>query len=233
MSPPTSNVLVAVVGGSGAGKSWLVERLCRALGEQASRLALDDFYRDRSHLPFARRQRLNYDVPDAIDWSGAARVLQDCRDGVPTRVPRYDFATYSRAAEPRPWLPRPVIFVDGLWLLRRPEVRRLFDLKLFLDAPPPLRDERRLARDTLERGYHESEVRQRLQLVRPMHQRYVEPQRRFADLVLPQPYAAADIERLADRLWDVLAPAGLLPRWARDTFREELLSLLVEHEFCN
>lgn len=233
MSTPAPNTLVGIVGGSGAGKSWLVGRLCRALGDQACHLALDDFYRDRSHLPPARRARLNFDAPAAIDWTDAVRVLQDCRDGRPTAVPRYDFATYSRIDRLGTWSPRPVVLVEGLWLLRSPELRRLFDLKIFLDAPPPLRESRRLARDTVERGYSAESVRDRLAAcVVPMHARYVEPQRRWADLVLTQPFREAGIRELADRLWDHLAERRLKPGWGRETFRVEIQSLLVDHEYA-
>lgn len=228
------NRVIAIVGGSGAGKSWLAQRLCRLVGENAGHLTLDDFYRDRSHLPLARRARLNFDVPHAIDWSGAARVLRDYRSGMPTTVPRYDFATYSRHPDYRTLIPRPVVFVDGLWLLRSPELRPLFDFSIFLDTPATLRRARRLARDTVERGYNADAVRWRLQAtVLPMHRRYVAPQKRWANFVLSQPYRAPEVERLADHLWPLLAEVGALPCWMRETFRAELLSLLVAHEYAN
>jgi len=230
----SSNRLVAIVGGSGAGKSWLVEQLCRVLGENACWLGLDDFYRDRSHLPFARRAQLNYDVPQAIDWAEAARVLADGRAGRETRVPRYDFATYSRHPELRRWQARPVVFVDGLWLLRDPQVRALFDLKIYLDTPTELRHDRRVARDAAQRGYAPTEIRERLAtMVQPMHAKFVEPQRRWADLVLSQPYCEPEVELLADRLWGLCSASGAFPCWMRETFRAELLSLLIQHEFAS
>lgn len=230
---PTPKV-IAIVGGSGAGKTWFVQQLCRVLGEHACHLALDDFYRDRSHLPLARRTQLNFDVPQAIDWEGAERVLRDCRTGQATRVPRYDFATYSRVEAREPWRPRSVVLAEGLWLLRPPGLRPLFDLKIFLDTPAALRLARRVSRDTAERGYSSQEVRQRLTTtVLPMHDRYVEPQRRWADLVLSQPFREADVQLLADRLWDLLSQTGLFPYWMHETFHAEMLSVLVDHEYCN
>lgn len=226
--------LVAVVGGSGAGKGWLVERLCRLLGENACRLELDDFYLDRSHLPAARRAKLNFDVPRAIDWTWAERVLLDCRAGECTTLPRYDFSTYSRTPERRLWTPRPVVFVDGLWLLRPPAIRRLFDLKIFLDTPAELRCTRRLARDVTERGYSRELIdRQLRSAVLPMHDRYVEPQKKYADLVLTQPFRESELLELASRLWTLLSNAELLRPWQHETFRAELLSLLAQHEYCN
>jgi len=227
--------LIAVVGGSGAGKSWLVEQLCHVIGEHAGRLALDDFYRDRSHLPFARRAQLNYDSPSAIDWTEAVRVLKACRDGRATEVPTYDFATYSRRPERRAWHPTPIVFVDGLWLMHSPEIRGLFDLKIFLDTPSELRHERRIARDSAERGYTPDEIRARLNgAVLPMHRKHVEPQRRWADLILSQPYCEPEVELLTEKLWGLCSASGAFPCWMRETFRAELLSLLVhDHAYAH
>ncbi len=233
MNAPATKI-IAIVGGSGAGKTWLVQRLCAVLGDRACHLALDDFYRDRSHLPLARRAQLNFDVPRAIDWRDAARVLRDCRAGRPTQIPRYDFATYSRVAAGQPWQPSPIVLVDGLWLLRSPELRPLFDLKVFLDTPTPLRLERRVRRDTAERGYTADDVQDRLTAtVLPMHERYVEPQKRWADIVLSQPFQEADVNRLADRLHPLLQETGVFPASLQETFRAELLSVLVAYAYSN
>ncbi|MSU48293.1 MAG: uridine kinase [Opitutus sp.] len=193
--------LVAVVGGSGAGKGWLVERLCRLLGSAACHLPLDDFYLDRSHLPLRRRALINYDRPHAIDWARVEQVLRDCIAGRPTTMPRYDFATYSRLDDQHGWQPRPIVFVDGLWQLRPPAVRALFDLKIYLDTPTDLRCTRRLARDVAERGYAADTVkRQWRTAVLPMHERYIEPQKKWADLVLRPPIKPATITELAGRI---------------------------------
>ena len=233
MNSRTPVRLIAVVGGSGAGKGWLVERLCRLLGADACHLELDDFYRDRSHLPLARRARLNFDVPAAIDWDGAQRVLRACRAGRATSLPRYDFATHSRATERTDWQPRPIVLVDGLWLLRPPAIRALFDLRIFLDTPTALRRSRRLSRDVAERGYTRAAVERQLRTVLPMHTRYVEPQRKWADVVLTQPFQEEQLLGLAGRLWDVLRDAHLDEARDAETFRAELVALLSHHEYRN
>lgn len=226
--------LVAVVGGSGAGKSWLIARLCTLLGDKACHLQLDDFYRDRSALPPSRRARVNFDVPHAIDWDWAAQALQDIRAGHSTSLPRYDFATHSRLPVHETWEPRPLVFVDGLWLLRRPQIRRLFDLKIYLDTPEGLRRSRRLARDVVERGYAVSDVAVRfVREVAPMHHRYVEPQKRRADLVLEQPFCEPQVIALAQRLWALVEATAPLPAWQHETFRAELLSHLLQHEYSH
>jgi uridine kinase len=228
--------LFAVVGGSGAGKSWLVERLCRLLGDKATHLRLDHFYRDRSHLPMSRRAKINFDVPEAIDWDEAARVLRDCREGRPTRVPYYDFATHARIPERanNVWHPRPIVFVDGLWLLRPPAIRELFDLKIYLDTPTGLRCTRRLSRDVIERGYTREAITQQLRsAVLPMHNRYVEPQKKLADVVLTQPFRETEIVALAEALWSRVERASLVHPWEHATFRAELTDLLANHEYCS
>jgi uridine kinase len=223
--------LVAVVGGSGAGKGWFITRVCELLGDKAGHLQLDDFYHDRSTLPAAKRERINFDAPRAIDWKSAERVLLDCRAGHTTQVPRYDFATHCRMVDHAAWEPRPIVFVDGLWLLRRPDLRRLFDLTVFLDTPSAVRQRRRLARDVLERGYTAEEVNRRFTRdVAPMHARYVEPQKRHADLVLAQPFESDQLTALANRLWQLVESTAPLPQWMRETFRAELSSALQSHE---
>lgn len=234
MNHAKPSLVLAVVGGSGSGKTWLVDRLCRVLGDKACRLSLDDFYRDRSHLPPARRARLNFDVPTAIDWEDAHRALRDCQAGVPTRVPRYDFATHSRTSDRKVYLPHPVVFAEGLWLLHQPELRGLFDLSIYLDTPSELRHARRLARDTAERGYTTDAVERALvENVLPMHDRYVAPQKRWADIVLAQPLNEDEVVQFAQRIWELLNRSGIVACWTHETFRAELVSLLVEHEYCN
>lgn len=228
MSISGRNHLIAIVGGSGAGKSWLVEKLCAVLGDRAGHLQLDDFYLDQSALPLAERARINFDEPGTIDWALAENVLLACRDGQRVQRPRYDFATHSRLAEAEEWTPRPLVFVDGLWLLHRPDLRRLFALKIYLDTPSDLRLSRRLERDVNERGYSAAAVTHRFTTdVAPMHDRHVLPQKRWADLVLGQPFREAALHELADRLWALMEAAAPCAPWMHEMFRTELLSLLT------
>src|SRR5690349_21360452 len=110
-------LLVAIVGGSGSGKSWLAKKLQAVLGKWSGWLSLDDFYRDRSHLLPTRRERINFDNPAAIDWLEFRKVLTRCLRGQEVKVPRYDFQTHCRLSELRSLKPKPIILVDGLWLL--------------------------------------------------------------------------------------------------------------------
>lgn len=177
-------LLVAIVGGSGSGKSWLAKNLQTALGKRAGRLSLDDFYRDRSHLSPARRERVNFDNPAAIDWLGFKKVLKDCLRGRELKVPEYDFQTHCRLRGPRSLKPKPIMLVDGLWLLRFRGIRRLFGFAIFVDVPMRMRLRRRLARDVTVRGRSQKSVAEKFRkTVEPMHRRFVADQIHRADFV--------------------------------------------------
>lgn len=194
-------LLVAIVGGSGSGKTWLAEKLCAALGRSATRLSLDDFYRDRSRVPLTRRARINFDHPRAIDWALFERVLARCLAGLPARVPRYDFGTHARRAEWRQLRPRRIVLVDGLWLLHRRGLRRLFGASVFLECPAATRLKRRLARDLLNRGRTAASVRAQFRAtVSPMHARYVQPQVRWAQQVIREIPTDCRVKELAEWL---------------------------------
>ncbi|MSU58809.1 MAG: uridine kinase [Pedosphaera sp.] len=194
-------ILVAVVGGSGSGKTWLCEKLCAALGRREARLSLDDFYRDRSHLPAARRARINFDHPRAIDWNLFEQVLRDCLAGKVTSVPRYDFKAHARHRGTRIFRPTSVVFVDGLWLLHRARLRALFGLTVFLRCPAKIRLERRLARDLLNRGRSAASVREQFRsTVAPMHEWFVEPQARWAQMVFNRVVGPPEVKMILECL---------------------------------
>ncbi|MBI4663913.1 MAG: uridine kinase [Verrucomicrobia bacterium] len=195
------SLLVAIVGGSGSGKTWLAERLQKSLGRGAGRLSQDDFYRDRSHLPFGRRSLINFDHPRAIDWKLFERVLKSCSAGRRVRLPRYDFARHERSKQCCGWQPTAFILAEGLWLLRRPSLRRLFTVSIFIDCAESLRFRRRLQRDRAQRGRTEASVRKQFfGAVAPMHRRFVQPQIRRADIVLKGTLGQRQIDGLVSRI---------------------------------
>lgn len=204
--------LVAITGGSGSGKTWLADRLQAVLGKNAGRLMQDSFYRDCSHLPAAARTYLNFDHPDALDWAHFADVLQNLREGRACRLPTYDFSTHCRIPDGVFIRPRPVMIVDGLWLLHQPEIRRQFHLTIFLHCDEEERLRRRVARDMVERNRSASAVREQFHAtVAPMHREFVNPQASYADLVLHQPCRESEILQLQERL-SRLVPVGTAMR---------------------
>ena len=161
-------------------------------------MALDDFYRDQSHLPRPLRDQVNFDHPRAIDWPLAEAMLLACREGRPFLLPRYSFRTHARLRRVRLLTPKAVILVDGLWLLRRGRLRGLFDLRVFIHCSARLRLRRRLERDQAGRGRDERSVRRQFrETVAPMHKRFVAPQAEWADVVLRQPVGMQDVRRIA------------------------------------
>ncbi len=210
--------LIAITGGSGAGKSWLAEKLEREFGDDSARLSLDDFYRDLSQLPVPQREKVNFDDPGAIDWALFESVLRECRAGNEISLPRYDFNTHTRLLQGKSWKPGRLVFVDGLWLLRRPAVRALFDLRIFLNCPETLRWERRLARDVAERGRTPESVREQFWgTVAPMHDRFVAPQIIWADVIVREPLHAEQFSRLIETIRALMPQPDLsLSRTAPD-----------------
>lgn len=196
-------LLVAIVGGSGAGKSLLAKKLKAAFPGRAACFSLDSFYHDLSRLASAQRREVNFDHPNAIDWLEFERVLRNCRDGR-AAVPRYDFRIHCRGPGLHRLIPKPFILVDGLWLLRRPAIRRLFDFRIFVDCPERTRLARRLARDLVSRGRTEPHVRRQFrETVQPMHRKYVQPQKRWADVVLRGCWGSREVRQLAGKLADL------------------------------
>ncbi len=200
-SRSTRPALIAIAGGSGSGKSWLADKLERALQPQVTRISLDDFYLDRSHLPLTRRAQVNFDHPRSIDWIRLEQVLLKLLSMRSANVPCYDFATHSRLSHKKRVQPKPILLLEGLWPLRRASIRRRLSLSIFLDCPVGTRLRRRLARDLASRGRTRASVRQQfLNKVQPMHGRYVDPQKKLADLVFCKNCDAGDIRQLRAKL---------------------------------
>lgn len=180
-------ILVGIAGGTGSGKSTLARRLERALGpERCALVTQDSYYRDLSSLSLEARAHVNFDHPDSIEAELLAAHLGQLKAGEPIEMPRYDFARHARTSRGETVAPRPVILAEGILLFTWPEVRRLCDLRIYVQAPQDVRLARRVRRDIADRGRDlEGVLSQYLSTVRPMHERYVEPAAVHADLVVP------------------------------------------------
>ena len=179
---------IGVAGGSGSGKSTVVRALLQAVGEEnAALLPHDAYYRDYSHLSVEVRVQVNWDHPDALETGLMVRHLEQLVMGHGIERPIYDFRNYTRLAETERVEPHPVIIVEGILILVEPDLRDLLDIKAFVDTDADIRFIRRLQRDTTERGRSVSSVvEQYLGTVRPMHLDFVEPSKRYADIIIPR-----------------------------------------------
>lgn len=195
------STVIAIVGGSGSGKTWLSRQIAAAFPTEATCVSLDDFYLDRSHLSAEERHVVNYDDPRAIEWDALQKFVRAFRAGQRAEVPRYDFSTHCRASQSIECSPTRLMILEGLWLLTQPAMRELYDLSIYLECPAQVRLERRLARDVVERGRDANEVRRVFEtVVAPMHIQHVAPQRRFANVVLHDPVSEADLEAVTARV---------------------------------
>ena len=180
-------VVIGVAGGSGSGKTTVVRRIVESLGpDEVVVLDHDRYYRDRTDLRLEERAALNYDHPDSLETDLLVRHLRDLKAGRAVEVPAYDFARYARRADTQHYEPRRAIIVEGILIYSDASLRELMDVKLFVDADADTRFIRRLKRDVSERGRTmDSVIDQYLGTVKPMHFEFVEPTKRYADLIIP------------------------------------------------
>ena len=192
----------AIAGGSGAGKTTLAKMLLDRLGASATHLTIDWYYRDLSHLIPAERAAVNFDHPDSLEVELFARHLELLRSGQKIEAPVYDFAAHMRTAEVLHIEADRYIVTEGIHLLGLDVVRPLYSLGVFIDVAPDIRLERRIGRDVAERGRTETSVREQwLATVAPMHDKFVQPSRRFADRVVTVDEDFNDVaDELAERL---------------------------------
>lgn len=179
--------VIGVAGGSGSGKTTVVSQIVKSLGDdQVSLLEHDKYYRDRGDLRPEERAALNYDHPDSLETDLLVQHVKALRAGSPVDVPLYDFARHAREEGTTTVLPRRAIIVEGILIFADPDLRKLLDVKVFVDADDDTRFIRRLQRDLSERCRTVSSViDQYLGTVKPMHLEFVEPSKRYADVIIP------------------------------------------------
>jgi len=184
----TKNLTVGISGGTGSGKTTITNRLISALSEQCVVLVQQDhYYKDLSHLPFEERTKVNFDHPDSIETPLMIKQLTALREGRAVERPVYNFTEHRRVAKTVRVEPRPAILLEGILIFENADVRKLLDIKIFVDTDADIRFIRRLRRDVRERGRTvESVVEQYLSTVRPMHNEFIEPSKRYADIIIPE-----------------------------------------------
>lgn len=188
MSNRTSPLIIGIAGGTGSGKSTIASVIIDRVG--ANHIALlphDAYYRDLSNLEPAKRAGINFDHPDSLETSLLVEQLKQLKKYEAIELPVYDFKSHTRTSKTVHIDPQPVILVEGILILAEKGLRDLFDVKIFVDTDADIRFIRRLERDIAERGRtSESVIQQYLATVRPMHMEFVEPSKRYADVIIPE-----------------------------------------------
>lgn len=201
-------VTIAVAGGSGSGKTTVSQALLEQVGSHhIAYLPHDAYYKDLRHLPEVQRREVNFDHPNSLDTPLLIRHIQALHNWQPVEIPIYDFTHHARTDQTQHVEPHPIVLVEGILIFAEPALRELFDVKIFVDTDADIRFIRRLQRDIAERGRTaESVIEQYLRTVRPMHLEFVEPSKRYADVIIPEGgYNMVAVEMVADRIRSMLA----------------------------
>ena len=205
--------IIGIAGGSGSGKSTVARRVAEALGSSSvAFMDMDAYYRNFSHLPMTDRRRINWDHPDAFDWDLLVQHLDELRAGRAVEKPVYDFATHTRSAQTQRIPPSDVIVFDGILLFADARSRERCDVKVFVDADADIRLLRRIRRDIIERQRPLDEILdQYLETVRPMHLEFVEPSKRYADVIVPQGgHNLVAVEMIVAKIQRILATSEVV-----------------------
>jgi uridine kinase len=180
-------LIIGIAGGTGSGKTTLVDRLKEQFGQDISVLAHDSYYAEHHDLTLEERRALNYDHPAAFDTDRMIQDLEDLKAGKTVQVPVYDYTLHDRLEETRAISPNKVILVEGILIFDNKALRDLLDIKLFVDTDADVRILRRIHRDVTERGRTlDTVMEQYLKTVKPMHEQFVEPSKRYADIIIPE-----------------------------------------------
>ncbi len=202
--------IIGIAGGSGSGKTTIAEAVVTAVGiNTVSLIQHDAYYRDQPDIPFEERAKVNYDHPDSLETELLIHHIEELRAGRPIERPVYDFATHLRTNETVTVKPEPVVVIEGILVLTERELRNVMDLRIYVDADPDLRLIRRMQRDIFERERTlDSVIRQYEETVRPMHLQFVEPSKRYADIIVPNGgYNAGAVGTITSMIRDVLSGA--------------------------
>ena len=210
---PGEPIVVAIAGGSGSGKTTLARAIHKEMGDaNVVYINHDSYYRDISHLSMEERAECNFDHPDSLETSLLVEHIKDLKANKAVRIPKYDYSTHSRVyADSHEAQPRPIILVEGILILSDPALYNLFDVKIFVDTDDDIRLIRRMNRDVAERGRSvQSVVQQYLKTVQPMHQQFVVPSKRNADIIVPEGLNSVALDLVVSKL------THWLSRWPKN-----------------
>jgi len=195
-----SPFLIGIGGGTGAGKTTIATEIAESVDSEITLLSLDSYYDDQSDVPLEERKETNYDHPDAIDWDRLVADLRTIVRGETVSIPQYDFERHSRKSTERTVDPEPIVVLEGIFALYHERVLDLLDLAVYVQTDPDVRVLRRLQRDLADRGRTvDGVIDQYLSTVKPMHERFVEPTKRDADVIIPEGSNPAAIDLLREK----------------------------------
>lgn len=204
-------VTIGVAGGTASGKTTVSSQIVERVGEKhIAHIPHDAYYKDLTELPDDERLRINFDHPDSLDTALMIEHIRQLQDWQSVDIPVYDFTTDRRTSETQKVGPQPIILVEGILIFTDPDLRDLLDIKIFVDADADIRFIRRLIRDTQERSRSvQSVIEQYLATVRPMHLKFVEPSKRYADVIIPEGgFNFVAVDMIADRIRSMLMEQG-------------------------
>lgn len=180
-------LVIGIAGGSGSGKSTITQWLAKRFGDDVTVIRHDDYYKEQHDKTYAERAKQNYDCPEAFDTALLAEHLMKLRAGESIECPVYDYTIHDRSDKVSLIKPTPVLIIDGILVLQDERLRNMMDIKIFVDTDADVRILRRIRRDVHERGRSmDSVIDQYLETVKPMHEMYVEPSKKYADIIIPE-----------------------------------------------
>jgi uridine kinase len=204
-------LVIGIAGGTGSGKSTVVRKIIESLPQdEVAVMPQDSYYKDNRHIPLEERLKMNYDEPASIEWTLLTKQLGELKEGRTVNMPTYDFITCSRMKETVTVNPKEVVVVEGILVLTDKSLRDMMDVKVFVDADADERLIRVIYRDCIERGRTPQMVIDRyIETLKPMHELYIEPSKRYADLIVPQGgHNKVAIKLLTDYIRSLLNPAS-------------------------
>jgi uridine kinase len=193
--------VIGIAGGTGAGKTTVARLITESVGESITRIPIDNYYHDLSHLDFAERKSRNYDHPSAFEWDLLREQVSSLLEGQAIEMPQYDFAEHNRKPERKRVEPTDVIILEGILALHDDELNEMMDLRLYVETDADVRILRRIQRDVVERGRDlEGVIEQYLSTVKPMHEQFIEPTKRNADLIIPEGANSVAVSLLEEKV---------------------------------
>lgn len=199
-------IVIGIAGGTGSGKTTLINRIKNEFNDEITILSHDFYYKENSHLPFEEREKLNYDHPNSFETGLMVEHINQLKEGRPVERPVYDFVIHNRRTETIKVEPAKVIIVEGILIFENKELLELFDIKVFIDTDADVRIIRRILRDVRERGRSlDSVINQYLTTVKLMHEEFVDPSKKNADIIIPEGgYNRVALQMLSDRIKTLL-----------------------------